>query len=49
MKAKVTDYQEACFEVLVEGDFNAHIGVRTEQSPNRNGGKLVWLECLIYM
>ena len=28
MKAKVTDYQVAGFEVLVVGDFNAHVRVR---------------------
>ena len=37
----MTDDQEAGFEVLVVGDFNAHIGLRTEQSPNRNGRKLL--------
>ena len=30
MKAKVTDYQEAGFEVLVVGDFNAHRGLGAE-------------------
>ena len=37
MKAKGTDYQEAGFEVLVMGDFYAHIGLEAEQSPSRNG------------
>ena len=41
MKAKVTDYLEAGFEVLVAGDFNAHIGLGTEQSSNRNDRKLL--------
>ena len=35
----MTDYQEAGFEVLVMGDFNAHMEVGAEQSPNRNGRK----------
>ena len=41
MKAKVTDYQEAGFEELVMGDFNGHIGLGAEQSPNRDGRKLL--------
>ena len=41
MEAKVTDYQEAGFEVLVVRDFNVHIGLGAEQSPNRNGRKLL--------
>ena len=41
MKAKVTDYQEAGFEVLDVGDFNGHIVLVAEQSPNRNGRKLL--------
>ena len=50
MKAKVTDYQEAGFEVLVVSDFNTHVGLGVEQSPNRNGRKLLDLvECEIYM
>ena len=31
MKAKVIDYQEAGFGVLVVGNFNAHIGLGEEQ------------------
>ena len=50
INAKVTDYQEAGFEVLVVGDFNVHIGLGAEQSPNRNGRKCwMWLECVIYV
>ena len=41
MKAKVTDYQETGFEVLVMGDFNVHIELGAEKSPNRNGRKLL--------
>ena len=41
MKAKVTNYEEAGFEVLVPGDFIAHVGLGAEQSPNRNGRKLL--------
>ena len=41
MKGKVTDFQEAGFDVLVMGDFNAYIGLGSEQSPNRNGRKLL--------
>ena len=37
----MTDYQEAGFEVLVMGDFNGHIGLGADQSPNRNGRKLL--------
>ena len=37
----MTDYQEAGFEVLVIGDLNSHIGLGVEQSPNRNGRKLL--------
>ena len=43
MKAKVTDYQEAGFDVLVMGDFNAQIGLGTERSPSRNGRKFLYL------
>ena len=32
MKVKVTDCQEAGFEVLVTGDFNAHIGLAAEHT-----------------
>ena len=41
MKPKVTAYQEEGFEVLVVGDFNLHLGIGAEQSPNRNGRKLL--------
>ena len=43
MKAKVTDYQETGFEKLVMGDFNVHIELGAEKSPNRNGRKLLYL------
>ncbi len=51
MKAKVTDYQEAGFEGLVVGDFNAHIELGTEQSSitGMGGSCWIWLECVIYV
>ena len=42
--------QEEGYEVVVMGDFNAHIGLGTEQQPNRNGRRLlnlVWAGELI--
>ena len=47
MKAKETDYQQAGFELRVMGDFNAHIGLGAEQSPNRMVGSVgLCLECV---
>ena len=42
--------QEEGYEVVVMGDFNAHIGLGIEQQPNRNGQRLlnlVWAGELI--
>ena len=45
-----TDYMEAGFEVVIVCDYNAHIGLGAEQSPDRVvGGCLIWLECVIYV
>ena len=37
----MTYYREEGFEVLVVSVYNAHIGLGAEQSPNRNGRKLL--------
>ena len=40
---KVVRLQQKGFRVILMGDFNAHIGLGEEQSPNRNGQRLVKL------
>ena len=47
MDAKVTAFQEAGFAVLVVSDFKSHIELDADQSPSKNGRKLLDLvgEC----
>ena len=49
MKAKVTDYQEADFAVLVVGNFNAHIGGQSSHLTGMLGSCWVWWEYVIYV
>ena len=41
VQEEVGRLQEEGYEVIVMGDFNAHIGLGTEQQPNRNGRRLL--------
>ena len=50
VQEEVGRLQEEGYEVVVKGDFNAHIGLGIEQQPNRNGRRLlnlVWAGELI--
>ena len=41
MQEEIVRLQQKGFSVVLMGDFNAYIGLGEEQSPNRNGQKLV--------
>jgi len=50
VQEEVARLQGEGFEVVVMGDFNAHIGLGDEQHPNRNGQRLlnlVWADGLV--
>ena len=41
MQEEIARLQQKGFSIVLMGDFNAHIGLGEEQSPNRNGQKLL--------
>ena len=43
IQENVLKYEDSGFEGVVMGDFNAHIGLGSEEAPNRNGHRLLHL------
>ena len=41
MQEEIASLQQKGFSIVLMGDFNAHIGLGEEQSPNKNGQKLL--------
>ena len=41
LREDIGRYKQQGFEIMVMGDFNAHIGLGREQKPNRNGNRLL--------